>query len=76
LALCTKPRRVSGRRETWLLWGNLKEDQLEDVTVEGMTILKCIFKGIGCEGVYWINLAQDMDTWRALVMAAVNLRVP
>jgi hypothetical protein len=30
--------------------------------------------GCGCEG--WIGLAQDRDTWRALVSAVRNLRVP
>jgi hypothetical protein len=28
------------------------------------------------DGVDWIGLAQDRDTWRALVKAAMNLRVP
>jgi hypothetical protein len=27
-------------------------------------------------GVNWIGLAQDRDRWRALVNAAMNLRVP
>jgi hypothetical protein len=30
--------------------------------------------GCGCED--WIGLAQDRDTWRALVSAVRNLRVP
>ena len=29
-----------------------------------------------CGGVDWIELAQDMDRWRALVSTVMNLRVP
>jgi hypothetical protein len=28
------------------------------------------------DGVDWIDMAQDRDQWRALVNAALNLRVP
>jgi hypothetical protein len=31
---------------------------------------------IGMGGVDWIGLAQDRYRWRALVNAAMNLRVP
>jgi hypothetical protein len=30
---------------------------------------------IGLRGVDWIRLAQDMDRWRAVVSAVMNLRV-
>ena len=31
---------------------------------------------LGCGNVDWIGLAQDMDRWRTLVSAVMNLRVP
>jgi hypothetical protein len=31
---------------------------------------------VGCVCEDWIGLAQDMDTWRGLVSAVRNLRVP
>jgi hypothetical protein len=36
--------------------------------------IKCIFERLG-GGVDWIDLAQDRDRWRAVVNAAVSLRV-
>jgi hypothetical protein len=33
-------------------------------------------KGAGCEGVHWINLAQDRTSWLALVNTVMNFRVP
>jgi hypothetical protein len=29
---------------------------------------------VGCWGIDWIGLAQDIDGWRALVNAVMNLR--
>jgi hypothetical protein len=48
---------------------------LEDLGVDGKIILKWIFKKVD-GGLEWIDLAQDRDTWRALVNAAMNIRVP
>ena len=38
--------------------------------------IKMDLQEVGCGDVYWIDLAWDMDRWRALVNAVMNLWVP
>jgi len=48
---------------------------LEDSGIDGRIILRWLFRKWDV-GMDWIVLAQDSDTWRALVNAVMNLRVP
>jgi hypothetical protein len=37
--------------------------------------IKIDFREIGCNGMDWIDLAQNRDQWRALVNTVMNLWV-
>jgi len=38
--------------------------------------IKVDFQEVGYRGMDWIELAQDRNTWRALVKEVINLQVP
>jgi hypothetical protein len=42
--------------------------------LEGRIILRWIFRK--WDGMYWTDLAQDRERWRALVNVVMNLKVP
>ena len=38
--------------------------------------IKMDIQEVGCEGMEWIELAQDRDRWRSLLNGVMNLRIP
>ena len=38
--------------------------------------IKIYIEEVGCGGMNWIGLAQDRDSWRAIVNVVMNLLVP
>jgi len=60
---------------TGLWWGNLWErDHLKDPSVDGRIILRSIF-GKWDGDIDWIDLAQDRERLRALVIVVMNPRM-
>jgi len=39
-------------------------------------VIKIEIQEVGCEGMNWIELAQDRNRWRAVLNAVMNLWVP
>jgi hypothetical protein len=56
---------------------NLRErDHFEDPGEGGRITLRWIFRKWEVGGIDWIELVQDRDRWRALVIAVIVLRFP
>ena len=52
-----------------------ERDYATDVEVDGRMILEWVFKKWD-GAIDWIVVVQDSDSWRVLVNAVMNLRVP
>jgi hypothetical protein len=52
------------------------KNHLEDPGVDGRIILRWIFRKWDVGSIDRIDLAQDTDSWRELVNAVMNFRVP
>jgi len=57
-------------------WRNLRERPLGRPRNIREDKIKMDIQEVGCEGMDWIDLAQNRDRWRALVNVVMNLQVP
>jgi choline kinase len=53
-----------------------ERDHYEDQDVDRWIMLQWMLRETGYNGIGWIDVDQDRDTWRALVNTVMNLRVP
>jgi len=66
-----------GELYTGFWWGNQKErGHMELSGVDGRIILRWIFRKWDLGVWTWVDLAVNMDTWRARANAIINFRVP
>jgi hypothetical protein len=67
-----------GRRETCtgFSWGTLKRKRpLGRHRRRWEDNIKMDLQEVGCGGMNWIELAQDRESWRALVNAVINFPI-
>ena len=57
-----------GKPEGWRQLGRARRRWEDNIKMD--------LQEVGCGVMDWIDLAQDKHRWRALVNAAMNLRVP
>jgi len=60
--------------DSW--WGETLSKQTTWKTCTWDDIIKMDFKSIGWEGIEWINLAKNVDKWRAVMNVLMDFQVP
>jgi hypothetical protein len=63
---------VKGEVNTGFWWANPREDNSEDSGVDRRIIFKWVFE-MWDGGTDWTDLAEDRDSWRAVVNAVTFL---
>jgi hypothetical protein len=63
------------RTKFWLEGLNGRDHSV-DLGVDGRTVLRWIIEKMVWEGVDWFGMAQDVEWCRAVLITALNLRVP
>jgi len=61
-------RVLVGKPEGRIKMGRPRRRWVDNITMD--------LQKVGCRYMDWIGLAQDRDSWRTLVSAVMNLRVP
>jgi len=66
------------RNKSWKIKKNKPEEkrQLGSPRCRWEDNIKMGLQEVECEGMDWIELAQDRDRWRAIVIAIMNLGIP
>jgi hypothetical protein len=70
--------RIGKKRNAYRILVGKSEDNrpLERPRRRWVNNIKIDLRVIGWDGMDWIDLAQDMYQWRALVNTVINLRIP
>ena len=61
-------RILEGKSEGKRIFGRIRRRWEDNIRID--------LQEVGCEVMDWIELAQERDSWRGLVNAIMNLRVP